>query len=99
MAVTPVISKCLERLLVKYFKPVIRDDLQFAYRPKQSTEDALMLLTNNVCQHLDTNAKNYVKGVFLDFTSEFNTINRCILIEKQCEQAMNPISSIGLSVI
>ena len=60
VAVTPVISKCLERLHVKYFQTVNGDDLQFAYRPKRSNEDALMLLTDNVSQHLDTNAKNYV---------------------------------------
>lgn len=75
IAVTPALSKCMERLLTKGFLPTIHDNYQFAYRPKRSTENAVMLLVDKVSEDLDDTAENHVRGVFIDFKGAFNTIN------------------------
>ena len=62
IALTSMISTCLERLLVKLFQPLITDPLQFAYRPGRSTEDALLLTIDLVSDNLDKNSKNSVKS-------------------------------------
>ena len=52
VALTFVIVKCLERLLVKYFQPLVKDLNRFAYRQHWSTEDAVMLTLDSLTGHL-----------------------------------------------
>ena len=81
--------KCLERLVLKSVLPLCAphlDQRQFAYKADRSVEDAILYFTNNVYQHLDK-PKGYVRTLFIDFSSAFNTIQPHILIPKL--QAMN----------
>ena len=87
---TSTLAKCFERLTVKYFQPLVTDTRQFAYKQNNSTEDAFILLMDTISEHLDLNAQNYVRGVFIDFSSAFNTISPTILIEKLKQTDLHP---------
>ena len=55
VALTSVPMKCLERLILKQLKQFTEqrlDTLQFAYRPKRGTEDALLTFYELVSEHL-----------------------------------------------
>ena len=58
IALTSVVGKCLEQLVMKRLAPNLNDPAQFAYQPNKSTEDALISLLDTVTEHLDRNAKN-----------------------------------------
>ena len=61
-----------------------------AYKQNNSTEDPFILLMDTISEHLDLNAQNYVRGVFIDFSSAFNTISPTILIEKLKQTDLHP---------
>lgn len=82
VALTSVVAKTFERVTKPMIAACLTDDTQFAYRERRSTEDALAVLLDIVSKHLDTNSKNYVRGLFVDFTSAFNTISPTLLIEQ-----------------
>ena len=67
---------------MKRLPPNLNDPTQLAYQPYKSTEDALISLLDTVTEHLDRNAKNSVKALFIDFSSAFNTINPATMIRK-----------------
>ena len=73
IALTSTIYKCMERLLVSELQALVSDKHQFAYQKNKSTEYALILTLDTITEHLDAHTKNYVRGVFIDFTSAFNT--------------------------
>ena len=76
--------KCLENIVLSNIIPFVNsslDPLQFAYKPKRSVEDASLFFTNNIYRHLDL-PKSYVRTLFVDFSSAFNTIQPHILIPK-----------------
>jgi len=68
IALTSVLSKCLERLQVKHYLPLVTDPHQFAYRPGRSTDDALLLTLDLISEHLDCNSKNSFKEHVLALT-------------------------------
>ena len=91
VALTPVPMKCLEKFVLKSFLPTCEpylDPNQFAYRAKRGVEDAILFFTNNVYSHLDT-PKSYVRTLFLDFSSAFNTIQPHLLIPKLLNMGVN----------
>ena len=51
----------------------ILDPLQFAYRPNRSTDDAISIALNTTLSQLDKR-NTYVKMLFIDYSSAFNTI-------------------------
>ncbi len=68
--------KCLERLVMHNIKtslPNTLDSLQFAYRPNRSTDDAISSTLHLALTHLE-NKDFYVRMLFIDFSSAFNTI-------------------------
>uniref|UniRef100_A0A6I8QMV9 Reverse transcriptase domain-containing protein n=1 Tax=Xenopus tropicalis TaxID=8364 RepID=A0A6I8QMV9_XENTR len=85
VALTSVVMKCFE-LLVRDFiissLPNSLDPLQFAYRSNRSTDDAISHLLHTRLSHLDTRGGNYVKMLFIDYSSAFNTIIPSTLITK-----------------
>ena len=84
IALTYVPFKCLERILLKHLLPEIEDNFdpcQFSYRKNKSTEDATLLYNNLVVEHLE-NKNAYVRSVFIDFSSAFNTLKPDIVINK-----------------
>uniref|UniRef100_A0A3B4FGV2 Reverse transcriptase domain-containing protein n=1 Tax=Pundamilia nyererei TaxID=303518 RepID=A0A3B4FGV2_9CICH len=54
--------------------PATIDSLQFAYRTNRSTDDAISHLLHTSLSHLDTGRGNYVRMLFVDYSSAFNTI-------------------------
>ncbi|XP_014842662.1 PREDICTED: uncharacterized protein LOC106917881 [Poecilia mexicana] len=76
VALTPVIMKCFERILLRYirdFIPTNLDSLQFAYRANRSTEDAVSITLHTALTHLQ-HPNTYVRMLFVDFSSAFNTV-------------------------
>jgi len=84
VALTSVVMKVLERLVLCYLKSVtdpLMDPMQFAYRANRSVEDAVSLGLHFVLQHLET-PKTYARILFVDFSSAFNTIIPSKLVAK-----------------
>lgn len=76
VALTSIIMKCFERLVMAHVKcnlPITLDPFQFAYRAKRSTEDAICSALHPALTHLDKK-DSYVRMLFIDFSSAFNTI-------------------------
>ena len=93
IALISVPFKCLERILLKHLLPEIEDNLdpcQFSYRKNKSTEDATLLYNNLVVEHLE-NKNAYVRSVFIDFSSAFNTLKPDIVINKPWTLNVSPI--------
>ena len=68
--------KCFERLVIAHINTIIPetpDPLQFAYRPNRSTDDAIAIALHTSLSHLDKRI-TYVRMLFIDYSSAFNTI-------------------------
>ncbi len=76
VALTSVVMKSFERLVLAYLKastgPLL-DPLQFAYRANRSVDDAVNMGLHFILRHLDRPG-TYVRILFVDFSSAFNTI-------------------------
>ncbi len=76
VALTSVVMKSFERLVLAFLKastgPLL-DPLQFAYRANRSVDDAVNMGLHFILQHLDRPG-TYVRILFVDFSSAFNTI-------------------------
>ncbi len=76
VSLTSVAMKSFERLVLAYLKdstgPLL-DPLQFAYRANRSVDDAVNMGLHFILQHLDRPG-TYVRILFVDFSSAFNTI-------------------------
>ncbi len=84
IALTPIILKCFERLVMHNIKtslPNTCNPLQFAYRPNRSTDDAISSTLHLTPSHLE-NKDSYVRMLFIDFSSAFNTLIPQQLINK-----------------
>ncbi|KAI3367977.1 hypothetical protein L3Q82_026798 [Scortum barcoo] len=67
VALTPIITKCFERLVLAHLKsclPPTLDPHQFAYRQNRSTEDAVSIALHSVLSHLD-NKNTYARLLFI----------------------------------
>ena len=76
--------KCFEKLVKESLIEETKehqDPLQFAYRSKRCVDDALTYLLHTIIKHLEQ-TKSYVRVMFVDFSSAFNTIVPQLLIEK-----------------
>ena len=76
VALTSVIMKCFERLVNDHITstlPAILDPLQFAYRPNRPTDNAIAITLHTSLTHLDKR-NTYVRMLFIDYSSAFNTI-------------------------
>ncbi|KAI4886874.1 hypothetical protein NFI96_032363, partial [Prochilodus magdalenae] len=68
--------QCFERLVKDHITsrlPATFDPLQFAYRPNRSTDDAISSALHLSLAHLE-NKNSYVRMLFIDFSSTFNTV-------------------------
>ncbi len=91
IALTPIMMKCFERLVMQKIKtslPNTLDPLQFAYRTNRSTDDAISSTLHLALTHLE-NKDSYVRMLFIDFSSAFNTIIP--------QQLINKLNLLGLS--
>ena len=76
VALTSVVMKTLERLVLQFLKSIIDpllDQFQFAYRNNRSVDDAVAIGLFHVLKHLDS-PNTYARILFVDFSSAFNTI-------------------------
>ena len=92
VALTSVIMKCFERLVKDHITstlPATVDPLQFAYRPNRSTDDAIAITLPTAMYHLDK-MNTYVRMLFIDYSSAFNTIVSSKLTIKLEALGLNP---------
>ncbi len=92
IAVTPVMMKCFERLVMHHIKsslPSMLDPLQFAYHPNCSTDDAISSTLHLALTHLEQK-DSYDRMLFIDFSSAFNTIIP--------QQLINKLNLLGLNL-
>jgi hypothetical protein len=76
--------KCFERLAMAHINSILPDTLdplQFAYRPNRSTDDAISIALHTALSHQDKR-NTYVRMLFIDYSSAFNTIVPTKLIPK-----------------
>ena len=75
--------KCIEKLINHYITslPATLDPLQFAYRPNRSTDEAIAITLHTALSHLDKRS-TYLRMLFIDYSSAFNTIVPSTLIMK-----------------
>ncbi len=84
VALTPIFSKCFEKLIREYIcsvLPASLDPLQFAYRSNRYTDDAIAFTLHTALSHLE-NKNTYVRMLFMDYSSAFNTIVPATLVAK-----------------
>ena len=84
VALTSVAMKRFERLVMAHISTIIpetRDPLQFAYHPNRSTDHAISIAFHTALSHLDKR-NTYVRMLFIDYNSAFNTIVPSKLITK-----------------
>ena len=84
IALTSVIMKYSERLVKDHITatlPATLDPLQFAYCPNRSTDDTIANALHTALFHLDKR-NTYVRMLFIDYSSAFNTIVPSKIINK-----------------
>ncbi len=90
VALTPIFSKCFERLIRDHtcsVLPASLDPLQFAYRSNRSIDNAIAFTLHTALSHLE-NKNTYVSLLFVDFSS-FNTIVPATLVAKLQSLGLN----------
>ena len=78
IALFPVIAKCLEKLIALHIASSITDSMQIIeYKCSRSTDDALSLRLDNITEHIDKSAKNYVSAISIhvDFSAFKNRLH------------------------
>ncbi len=68
--------KSFEKLVLVFLKDItgpLQDPLQFAYQAIRSMDDAANMRVHYILQYLDKSG-TYVRILFVDFSSAFNTI-------------------------
>lgn len=81
----PYIGKIFERCMINrllgfFDKFSILSHVQFGFRRKKSTQDAIIDLINNI--HDSLNNKKYHISIFIDLKKAFDTVNHEILLKK-----------------
>ncbi len=92
VAFTSIVIKVFERLFKNHICssiPVTLDPLQFAYRPNRSTDDAISHVLHSSLTHIDSQNGNYVKLLFIDCSSAFNTLVPIKLAFKLTDRGLN----------
>ncbi len=92
VALTSTVMKVFERLVKNHICssiPATLDPLQFAYRPNRSTDDAISQVLHSSLSHIDSKNGNYVRLLFIDYSSAFNTIVPIKLAVKLSDLGLN----------
>ena len=92
IAITPVVMKCFEKIVLHHLLDLtngMQDPFQFAHKPNRSIEDAILTLLHNIFLHTN-NPKSYVRILFADFSSAFNTLNPYHLAKKLVRINISP---------
>lgn len=94
VAHTPVITRCFEKLFLRYIKtwlPTSLDSYQFAYQTNRSTEDAIANTLYSALSYLERQG-SYVRMLFINFSSAFNIVILDTLIPKLANQGLQPFT-------
>ena len=86
------IMKTLKRLLVRRMRLQVAEDLdplRFAYQKHIGVEDAILYMLHRAYAYLDVPG-SYVRIMFFDFFSAFNTIRPPILKDKLLSMGVAP---------
>ncbi|KAF7644165.1 hypothetical protein LDENG_00226570 [Lucifuga dentata] len=92
VAVTSVVMKSLERIIVGRLRDDVNsvlDPYQLAYKNNRNTSDALNIVSHLILKHLE-NRTSYVRLLFIDFSSAFNTMLPQVLLGKLKQMEVNP---------
>jgi hypothetical protein len=84
--------KVFERIVLSTLRVQVsnfQDPLQFAYRARVGVDDALLFLVNTIYSHLEKSC-SYVRIMFFDFSSAFNTIQPHLLAQKMNLMFLHP---------
>lgn len=84
VSLTSILCKCMERVVTRELTTMVGerlDPFQFAYKPKRGVEDASVTLLDTMARHLDS-PNSYVRILFMDFSSAFNTVNTNTLLHR-----------------
>ncbi|KAI3353809.1 hypothetical protein L3Q82_005035 [Scortum barcoo] len=76
MSMAAISPECFERIVLKHIIDIIPaglDQYQFAYRENRSTEDAVSIALHTALTHLQL-PNTYMRMLFVDFSSAFNTV-------------------------
>ncbi len=87
VALTSVVMKSFERLVLAYLKDItgpLLDPLQFAYRANRSVDNIVKMGLHYILQHLDK-LRKYTRILFVDSSSPFNTVMLDLLSDKLTE--------------
>jgi hypothetical protein len=83
--------KCFERLVMAHINTIIPetlDPLQFVYHHNRSTDDAISIALHTTLSHLEKR-NTYMRMLFIDYSSAFNTIVPSKLITKLSTLGLN----------
>ncbi len=87
---TSIVMKVFERLVKNHISiPVTLEPLQLAYHPNRSTDDAISHTLHSSLTHIDSKNGNYVRLLFIDYSSAFNTIVPIKLAFKLTDLSLN----------
>ncbi len=92
VAHTSTVMKVFERLVKNRIYssiPVTLDPLRFAYIPNRSTDDAISHVLHSSLTHIDSKNGNYVRLLFIDYSSAFNIIVPIKLAFKLTDLSLN----------
>ncbi len=84
MTLTSVIMKSFDKMVLAHLKDItgpLLDPFQFAYRANRSVDDAVNMGLYYILQHLYRPGA-YVRILFVDYSSAFNTIISNLLLPK-----------------
>jgi hypothetical protein len=92
IALTPVVMKCLEKLVLKRLLQQTEDQLdplQFAYRARRGTDDATILIIHSILEHLEK-PNTSARVLYIDFSSAFNTVRPSLMYDKLVGMSVAP---------
>ena len=70
-------------------RPVALTSIYHPYKPRRGVEDASLALLDNVTRHLDSQ-HSFVRILFMDLSSAFNTVNINTLLHRLQQLQVNP---------
>ncbi len=91
VALTSIVMKVFERILKKHICSSILtlDPLQFAYRPNRSIDHVISQVLHSSLTYIDSKNGNYIRLLFIDYSSAFNTIVPIKLAVKFTDLSLN----------
>lgn len=92
VALTSLVMKSFERLFLPQLQREVcglTDPLQFAYKQQRGVDDAVLTLLHHTLTHLEK-PKSFVRMVFVDFSSAFNTVQPHLMGHKLLQMNVNP---------